>query len=308
MLPALLTTILFATSVMCGHRSSKLLGGMEANLWRVLTALVMLAAYAFTLGGGISGRSFPMFLLSGLIGIGIGDVAFFQALPRLGPRLCSLLAQCLGAPVGALIEWLWLGTTLGLWQILFALLALVGVGIALAPKGEKAHSKRDLAIGSLFALLAGTGNAFGSVLSRKAYAIAADTGLSVDGGTAAFQRVLGGVLVCGLAFMLARRHSLLRAAGDPEFSLVNSAVGRWRKAGPWIMANSISGQTLGVTCMQWALQTTPTGIVLAIVSLTPILVIPFAFVLEGERPKLLSVIGGVIAVAGVLGLVLVKHS
>jgi len=305
-LPALLTTVLFATSVICGHRSAKLLGGVEANFWRVVTALVMLGAYAFTFGGGISGRAFPAFLLSGLIGIGVGDVAFFQALPRLGPRLCSLLTQCLGAPLGALIEWAWLGTTLSRGQILFGLIALAGVGLALAPNRETPHNRRALTIGGFFALIAGAGTAFGAVLSRKAYTVAGASGLAVDGGTAAFQRVLGGVLFAGLALLLARRREVFQAVGERELDLVDSSVGQWRKAGPWIVANSLAGQTLGVSCMQWALATTPTGIVLAIVAITPIVVIPFAVVFEGERPRPLSIIGGLIAVSGVVGLILAK--
>jgi drug/metabolite transporter (DMT)-like permease len=56
--------------------------------------------------------------------------------------------------------------------------------------------------------------------------------------------------------------------------------------------------------MQWALETTPTGIVLAIIAITPIVVIPFTRVVEGERPTARSLIGGAIAVAGVIALTL----
>jgi len=58
--------------------------------------------------------------------------------------------------------------------------------------------------------------------------------------------------------------------------------------------------------MQWALETTPTGIVLAIIALTPLVVIPFARVLENERITAQSLAGGAIAVAGVAGLTLAK--
>jgi drug/metabolite transporter (DMT)-like permease len=58
--------------------------------------------------------------------------------------------------------------------------------------------------------------------------------------------------------------------------------------------------------MQWALETTPTGIVLAIIALTPLVVIPFARVLENERITAKSLAGGAIAVAGVVGLTLAK--
>jgi len=59
--------------------------------------------------------------------------------------------------------------------------------------------------------------------------------------------------------------------------------------------------------MQWALKTNPTGIVLPVVAITPIVIIPFARYMEGERPTIRSLIGGVVAVAGVVGLTLVTR-
>jgi drug/metabolite transporter (DMT)-like permease len=59
-----------------------------------------------------------------------------------------------------------------------------------------------------------------------------------------------------------------------------------------------------VSCMQWALDTTPAGIVFAILAITPITIIPFAFVLEHERPSVRSLLGGAIAVGGVIALAL----
>ena len=74
---------------------------------------------------------------------------------------------------------------------------------------------------------------------------------------------------------------------------------------PWILANALAGQTLGVSCMQWALKTSSSAAtVLVIVSTTPILVIPLAHFLEGERITLRAVLGTVVAVGGVAGLIL----
>src|SRR5438067_2985662 len=110
MLPSVLTTIFFALSVIFAARSSRLIGGSAANLGRMLVALVALAAWAHVFGKGLAGTSLPWFFSSGLVGFGIGDIALFLALTRIGPRLTVLLAQCLAAPFGALIERLWLGT------------------------------------------------------------------------------------------------------------------------------------------------------------------------------------------------------
>ncbi len=75
------------------------------------------------------------------------------------------------------------------------------------------------------------------------------------------------------------------------------------KLWPWVLANSLAGQTVGVSCMQWALENTPTGIVTAIIAMTPIVMLPLARIFEGERDhRPLEIAGGLIAVAGVIGL------
>src|SRR5215467_9003739 len=160
MLPAFLTTILFSVSVVCGHRSAKLIGGTEANFWRLTCATFFLGIWAYGFGIGLSGDAFPLFLISGILGIGVGDVALFQALPRLGSRLSLLLIQCLTAPFGALIEWLWLGTTLTRWQILCGLVVLAGVGIALTPSEHLRRTRRELTVGTIFSTLAALGGAY----------------------------------------------------------------------------------------------------------------------------------------------------
>ncbi len=60
-----------------------------------------------------------------------------------------------------------------------------------------------------------------------------------------------------------------------------------------------------MTCYQWALKTTSSGLVLAIVATTPLVVIPFASLVEHEEIETRSVVGGLIAVAGAVLLVAV---
>src|SRR5580765_7916057 len=134
MFSAFLSTLLFSVSVICGHRSAKLIGGSEANFWRLALAALLLGTWSWVTGIGLAGAALPTFLLSGIVGIGVGDVGLFQALPRLGSRLSLLLIHCLGAPCAALIDWLWLKTPLTSVQILCGTTILAGVGLALMPR------------------------------------------------------------------------------------------------------------------------------------------------------------------------------
>jgi len=306
MFPAFLTTIFFSISLMCANRSAKLLGGTEANFWRLTCATAFLSLWAFSFGQGLSGETFPIFFVSGLIGIGFGDTALFQTLPRLGSRLTIVVVQCLTAPCAALIEWLWLGTRLTPGEILCGAVILAGIGISLAPGRGLYLAGKDLWPGLCFGAAAAFGSAFGAVLSRKAYAVLDSHGGHVDGGTAAFQRLFGGLLVGAVCLLVVKWREIKgHVTRSGEYATLPSKE-KWRKAWPWVLSNSLAGQTIGVSCFQWAFSTTPTGIVLPIVATTPLVAIPFAWFMEGERPSKRSLAGGAIAVGGVVGLSLLK--
>lgn len=303
MLPALITTILYSISTICATRSAKMLGGTEANFWRIAVATLSLAIWAYGFGNGLGGIAFPLFFISGMIGVG-SDVFLFQGLVRLGSRLTSLLVQCGTAVAGATIEWLWLGTKLTLPQTVACTTILVGVAIALAPGGHLTLTRRQFFWGIGLSVLAAVGNGFGAVISRKGFAMAAAANQPVDVGTAGFQRLAGGLIVCGLALLIVKRRELLAQVVHPEAPRVPSAE-KWKKAWFWVVANGLAGQTIGMCFFNWALKTTPTGLVLAIVSTTPLVIIPFAWKFEGDKAHRRSVIGGVIAVVGVIALMLI---
>ena len=301
MFAALLTTLLFATSAICGYRSARQIGGMEANFWRITLATIFLTIWAYTFGTGFAGAP-EWFMLSGLFGIGLGDSAYFQALPRLGSRRTVLLTQCLTAPFAALIEWLWLGAKLNLPEILCIAVILTGVAIALAPGDHLKIEPRQLQIGLLACVLSAIGGAIGAVLIRKAFAVAHAGGVYPDAGTTGYQRVLGGILV-PTVMLLAFKWRSAHAHGA-MFEAKTLAVSRekWGRIWPWVLANAVAGQTLGVTCMQWALKTTPAGVVSAIIATTPIFLLPMTRIIEGEKIGVRSLVGALIAVGGVIGL------
>jgi drug/metabolite transporter (DMT)-like permease len=309
MLAAFLTTVLFSISAVCGNRTARLLGGTEANFWRLCFAAALLAVYSHAFGSGLSGDAFPIFLVSGCIGFGIGDMALFQALPRLGSRLSVMLTLCLSSPLAALIEWSWLRTELSLAEIVCGLIILAGVALALAPgrqpRSPEPHSTHELGWGIVFGLVASLCQALGAVLSRKAFAVTRLAGEHIDGVTAAYQRILGGVAVGAVLLLLVKRESVFGAllGGAPSPASKDPArLGRWHRAWPWVLANGLAGPALGVSCYQWALSSTPTGVVLPIVAITPLVIIPFSYHLEGERPTARSLAGGALAVFGAAAL------
>ena len=298
MIFALLTTLCFSMSAVAGSRMTRILGGIEANFWRIIFATVLLGCYAHTFGGGFGGSSLPWFLLSGLIGFGLGDLALYQALPILGSRISMIMVHCLAAPLSAAVEYFWLGTVLRPFEVLCSAVILAGVAIALSPKDHLHLPRNVLMFGVACGLISACGQGFGAVISRKAYMVAAAGADSPDGITAAYQRIWGGVAVAAVSYLIwrIRRKNVEPAPGELQ------GRERFRKSAPWVIANGIFGPALGVSFFQYALKSTPTGIVLPIVALTPLVIIPFSTWIEGERPTRRSLLGGALAVAGVVAL------
>lgn len=306
MLPALLAMGLFAASSVAARQSIHHLGPNNASLVRILIATLLLGIYAHVWGAGFHGPALLWFLTSGFIGFGICDTALFLALPRLGAQLTSLMVQCLSVPISLLTEWLWLGTELTLSQLAAIGLVLVGVVIALwprraepialpgtptariAPPGPGAGA---LALG----VVAAAGQAWGAVLSRHGTQLSLAAGHPIDGLSVAYQRIWAGVFFIALWWLWQRRRQGAGTSGvHPD----------WRAAWLWVLANALTGPSLGVACYQWALATRPTGIVMAVTALTPLAVIPLSWLLNGERPTPASVTGGVVGITGVIWLAL----
>jgi drug/metabolite transporter (DMT)-like permease len=305
---AFLTTFFFALSALFATRSTRLAGVVGANFARQWFACALLALWAHTAGGGLGGAGLPTFLWSGIVGFGLGDLALYAAFPLIGSRLTALMVQCLAAPFAAVLEWHWLGTALDSREILCGSVILAGVALAVAPEkattpaaqdDPAAHaSNRQRTLGLLFGFIAALGQGGGAVLSRRANLLAQAAGHPVDGATAAYQRLLGGLLVVSLAYGAARWQRARAEAVSPG----KYAPPDWRAAWPWIIANGLAGPVLGVSCYQWALATTPSALVLPIVALTPLVVIPFAYFMERERPGPRSLLGGAMAVAAAVAL------
>jgi drug/metabolite transporter (DMT)-like permease len=108
------------------------LGAIAFNCTRmVLVALMLIAWVAITTGwGSISADHIVPLMLSGVIGIFMGDTALFLTLNRMGPRRTAMLFS-LNAPMSAILGWLLLNEDLTVTQILGILITFSGVLLAI---------------------------------------------------------------------------------------------------------------------------------------------------------------------------------
>lgn len=297
MLAALLTVGFFAFSGVSGERAARYWGGQQANLLRLfLSTLVMGVATWIFFRESLRAETFVWLFASGVVGFGIGDIALFLAYVRIGARLTILLNLCTAPLWGALLEWAWLGTTLGAPQIAAGALILAGVSTALWARPQGVPARGSCLIGIACGLLAGCGQGMGAVISRKAFEVADHAGFALNGFSAAAQRVSGGfttaLLLAVIVYGLGKSHSRPTAPASSG------------RAALWLAATTLFGPILGVSCFQWSLITLPAAISTAVVATTPVAMIPLTVWLDGERPGWLSISGSMIAVGGVIGMIL----
>jgi len=297
---AVLTALFFAGNAVCARRAALHYGGTTGNFLRLLLAAALLGAWAHAAGAGLGGGAFGWFLLSGAVGFGLGGLTMFHALPRIGSNLAMLIVQCGSAVAAALLEWLWLGARLSAAQAALAALTLVGVAVGLmGPRGPLPGRRTS---GIILAVLSAAAQGAGAVLSRKAFGVLRIHGFFMDGASSAYQRVLGGLAVGTLALLVVRWRPAAegRSAPEPEAGPA-AGLPPWT----WVVFNTLLGPVLGVTCYQWALRSTPAGIVLPIVATAPLLTVPIARALEHSRPTPRFWLGALLAVAGAAGLAIV---
>jgi drug/metabolite transporter (DMT)-like permease len=286
---ALSAAMLFAVSAVCGQSLSRQLGGVTANFFRITIACSSLGLITwFFFPGQIHASSFPWFIVSGVLGFGLGDVALFLAYPLLGARTAVLVNLCVGTLVGAVADRLCLGTHLAPLEIAAATLTLTGVVLAMHREDEPFQWNAGL----LLSLFSGTCGGLSLTLSRLAMGIAQEANQPISGPAQAFQRTVGGLFIGWIAFGVLR----YSAKDKPIFPKGVSRV----KLPPLILASSTIGPVIGVSIMQIALQQVgSSAIISAISSTVPIMLLPISRFIDHKAPTRLAIIGSFLAVGGV---------
>jgi len=301
----------------------------------LLLATAVLGGWTALAGRGL-GVAWGWFFLGGVAGFGLGGLAMFHSLPRAGSNLSTLTVQCGSVAVALVGEWLWLGTAPTPPQLVCIGAILVGVLLGLAPGGLPQFEPRQLRLGAALAALSAVGQGAGQVLSRKAFLVARGLGSPVDPVTAAFERGVAGVLVAllavGVVWAWRRRvRDVARSENGPDTLLRQGSEGRARsdpadgrggcasapapqpsafsvqssvflRAWPWVVLNALTGPVLGVVCLQWALRSTPAGVVQSVVALAPLLTAPLAWRLGEAVPRARYFAGAGLAVVATAGL------
>lgn len=229
--------------------------------------------------------SFALIGGSGLIGIGLGDTAFFKTLNCLGPRRTLLLVTS-ATPMTALLALVTLGETLSP-RAIFGIVAIVG-GIAwvISDRIPNAQGQGVWWQGVLWGLVAAGAQAIGVVLARAALV---DTDISPLWST--IIRIVIGILPL-----------VLWEIGGSLRSPASRRAWRTIVTTPKLVTAILLGSFFGTYLAMWLQQTSikfaPVGIAQTLTSTSPLFVLPLA-AWAGDRLSGRAVIGVVIVLFGV---------
>ncbi|MBD2740210.1 DMT family transporter [Coleofasciculus sp. FACHB-1120] len=283
---ALSAAFLWAIASVVYSRLGRQIPPLELNLFKGIIAIAFLVLTLLLQGQllpEINPTALTLLLLSGVLGIGLGDTAYFAAINCLGARR-TLILETLAPPLTAVLALVFLQEqlTAAAWcGILLTILGVVWVVTERVPNST-AESKHLTMRGISWGLLAAVAQATGAVLSRTALIQS-----SISPLWSTLVRLGAGVLVLLLWKLLGRRQ-----ANDWLKPLQS-----WRIVGV-IAITAFFSTYLGIWLQQISLKFAPAGIAQTLSSTSPLFVLPLA-IWMGDIVSFRAILGVLVALGGV---------
>ncbi|GAA0786072.1 DMT family transporter [Roseibium denhamense] len=277
---------LWAIGGLISAAPSQHLGAIAFNKIRMILVFAMLAGYvALTTGWtSITPDHYLPLILSGFIGIFLGDTALFLTLNRMGPRRTAMLFS-LNAPMSVILGWIFLSEELTPIQI--AGIALTFAGVLLAIRFGKRPSqlhqwesiKGPLWAGVLLGLAAALSQSIGSLIARPVMETGADP--------VAASSIRVGVAALGLIVLTQLPFTWVKPAGKMTVPIL--AV---------VALSGLIGMGIGMTLILFALTGGEVGIIATLSATTPALMLPMLWWRTKEIPALGAWAGAGLVVVG----------
>lgn len=282
-LAALGTACCWAVTSLVFAEAARRVGALRVNLLRLPLAGVLLSltlAFRELPFAGLDRSRLSYLAASGVVGLVAGDLAFFEALRRLGPRLSALVMA--SAPIFAFVAGVpLLGEVPSARAGCGTVLTLAGIAWVVSERRHGAPASERSPAGIGFGVLGAACQGVGLALAKLGMAEAVDplaaTWIRISVATTAI-------------WLLAALGGRLAGIG---------LLGALQRAGRFVLAGAFFGPFVGVWLSLVAARYTAVGVAATIMATTPVLLIPLVAVTEHYRPSLRAVLGTVAAVVGV---------
>jgi drug/metabolite transporter (DMT)-like permease len=281
---ALLAAFLWASASLVYTRLGQSLSPILLNILKggvAIAFLLLTLALTRVPLGFLTPSMLGFLVISGILGIGLGDTAYLSALRYLGARL-TLLLETLAPVITAILARVFLGETLDLWAWGGIFLTLVGVGWVVTERTTGVVLEEgNFRLGILWGVLAALAQAVGAVLSRSVLM----TGDISPLWTALIRLLAGTAIALGLWPFLGRSRTPAGFSWSPRLLGI-------------IILTAFASTYLGIWLQQISLKYAAAGIAQTLTSTSPLFVLPLAS-LMGEKISLRAITGVIISLVGV---------
>lgn len=282
---AIATAFCWAITATAFERGAKKIGSMNLNLLRLILGLVFLSVFTLITRGTLfptdaSSSTWFWLLLSGLVGLVVGDLLLMESFVRIGSRTAMLIYSSV-PPITALLSFIFLGEEMSGLQIVGMFVTLLGIGsvILVADKNKKVAFAHPLA-GILFA--------FGGAVGQSAGYIIGKFGMADYNPFSATQiRLIAGIFGFSVIFTVTRQWPKLKNSFHDVKALTSLTIG------------SLFGPFIGISLSLYAVQRINPGVASTLTSITPILMIPYAVLVLKEKVSAKEILGTLLALTGV---------
>jgi drug/metabolite transporter (DMT)-like permease len=279
---ALTAALLWAVSSVIYSRLGLKIPPLQLNLYKGIIAIAFIVITLFLQGAAftnLSTSTIVLLTLSGIIGIGLGDTAYFTALNSLGARR-TLLLETASPPMGALLALIFISEQLSPSVWCGILLTIIGIAWVISERNpvDRISVSRQ---GIIWGILAAIAQATGAVISRFALLQSDISPLE-----STLIRLVGGtiIVICLLFLPVAKQ-------AEVKWQLSGRSLG--------IIAIAAFGSTyLGIWLQQTSLKFAPTGIAQTFLATSPLFILPIV-ALQGERISLRAILGVVVSLGGI---------
>lgn len=283
---ALATALCWAVTATSFESAGKKIGSMNLNLMRLLLGMGFLSTFTLLTRGYIlpldaSPSTWFWLMLSGFVGIVLGDLLLFEAFVRIGSRI-SMLIYASVPPLSGIMAYFFLGESMTFIQIIGMLVTISGIAsVILVPDESKKKMKFAHPIaGVLLAFGGAFGQAAGYIIGKFGMA-------SYDAFSSTQIRLIAGIIGFSVLFTLRGHWPKFKTAFSRKDAFIPLGLG------------SFFGPFLGISLSLFAVQRINPGVASTLTSITPVLLIPVAFFWKKEKVQLREIIGAVVTLGGI---------
>ena len=283
---AISAAIVWACATWIYSQFSHRFSAMQLNIVKGIIASAMMLVVMPFLPQAIPTQIEPIHLavlaVSGVIGIAIGDSAYFSALKRIGPNK-TLLLESLAPPLSGVLALVFLGSELTLQSWLGVVVTTAAVTFVVFQPSSSGEETNWIGIG--FGLLASVCQATGVVISH--YALVAGDLPPLLG--ALIRLSIGVVAVC----------LVIKVVEPAPFKGIKQHIQEMgNKAMGWLLLAIFVGTFLALWLQQIALKYANPAIAQTLIATSPLFILVI-YAMKGEKVGAKSVIGTLVALGGI---------